>query len=331
MRRMISTAVIIFSIIPCYGKIQINEISAGGSTDWIEVKVSEDISAMDISPLFVTMYYGSNEKVADSSVTLRGRDIPETPYDDRFAVIHFSSAGEADETDDAGDINKNGVRDLYCNNYGLWNTDSVVSIDTDDEPKNGGIIDFTAFSNRDGSANSTITGYMQSASESGEWEACSSPNPQECMAFIGTDGMNSYSTLSRAGAADTNSADDFAMTPYATPGRDNIVGLNSGNGKAAVPLSDKIIYRTDRSSGVIPVRLFIYRECSVKLRIFNAAGSSVYSSDLIRDISPGYFTLEIRESDLRGRRLTGLYPVKLESYAEGRVDKSTIFLVIIRR
>lgn len=329
--RKIIFIILILNFTPVNGQIIINEISAGGSSDWIEIKASEDISAIDISSLFITMYYGSNEKIAGSPVTLRGRDLPETHYDDRFAVIHFSSSSEADETDDTGDINNNGVRDLYCNNYGLWNTDCVVSIDSDDDPENGGIIDFTAFSNRDGSVNSTIAGYMQSASESGEWIKCSSANPQECMTYIGESGMNSYSTLSRRDSADTNSPEDFALTQYATPGRDNIAASAGGNRKAAVPLSDRIIYRPERAGQVIPVKLFIHKKCSARVRIFNSAGSGIYSSDLIKDINPGYFTFDISETDIKGKKLTGLYPVKLEIYADGRAEKSTIFLVIIRR
>jgi hypothetical protein len=271
------------------------------------------------------------KKAAGSPVAQSGRDIPGTPYDDRFAVIHFSSSGEPDETDATGDVNRNGVLDLYCNNYGLWNTACVVSIDTDDDPKNGGIIDFAAYSNRDGSLNSTIEGYMISASDSGEWIKCSSANKQDCMTCTGENGMNSYSTLSRVTSNDTNSPDDFTLTRFATPGRDNIINPVSGNSKAAQPLSDRIIYRPDRSQGIIPVKLFVQKQCSARLKIFNSAGSGIYSSDLIRDINPGYFTLNIRESEIKGKRLTGLYPVKLEVYAEGRTEKSTIYLVIIRR
>lgn len=331
MRKILLLTAFISGYTPVYGKIIINEISAGGSRDWVEIRASEDVSSVDISMLFITMYYGNNEKTAESPVTLRGKDIPETPYDDRFAVIHFSSAGEADETDAEGDINGNGIRDLYCNNYGLWNTDCVVSIDTDDDPENGGIIDFAAFSNRDGSVNSTIAGYMKSASDSGEWITCPSANPQDCMIYIGEDGMNSYSTLSRKETGDTNSADDFILTSYSTPGRDNIVNQIPGNKKAAVPLSDRIIYRPGRGQGIIAVKILVHKTCSARVRIFNAAGSGIYSSDLFKDLNPGFHTLNIRSSDLKGKLLTGLYPVKLEFYAEGCTEKSTIYLVIIRR
>lgn len=331
MRKSILIFCIILHSLPVKGGIIINEISAGGTSDWIEIKATDDVTAIDISNLFVTMYYGSNEKISDFPVTLRGEDIPETPYDDRFAVIHFSSAGEADETDSAGDINGNGVRDLYCNNYGLWNTDCVVSIDSDDLPENGGIIDFAAFSNRDGSVNSTISGYMKSASDAGEWITCSSGNPQECMIFIGGNGMNSYSTVSRKACSDTNSPEDFILTQYATPGRDNITVTNPGNAKSAEILSDRVIYRPERDHGIISISLLIHKKCSIRARIFNAAGSCIYSSDLIKNLNPGYFTLKVREADIKGKKITGLYPAQLEFYAEGHTDKSLVYLVIIKR
>lgn len=331
---MLRIAIIIIAIasaIPAWCGILINEVSAGGPVDWVEIRATEDLPATDISSLFITMYYGSNEKLALSPVTIYGRDIPGTTWDDRFAVIHFSSSGEADETDAAGDLNKNGVRDLYCNNYGLWNTDCVVAIDSDDEPKNGGILDFAAFSNRDGSVNSTIAGYIKSASDSGQWISCASVNVQECMCFIGEEGMNSYSTLSRKEGPDSNSQEDFVLTPYATPGRENIISPGSGHRKTAEPISDRIVYTHGSSTGIITLRMFIYRECSIRFRIFNSAGTSLYSSNLIRDVTPGYFNYGIREDELKGRILTGLYPVKIEVYSDGKTDKSTVYLVIIRR
>jgi len=332
MRTVIIIIFMIFTLnpAPLQGKILINEISAGGSSDWVEIMASEENDSIDISSLFVTMYYVSNEKISALPVTLRGKDIPETPFDDRFAVIHFSSIGE-DETDSSGDINSNGIRDLYCNNYGLWNTDCVVSVDDDDDPSNGGILDFAAFSDRDGTPNSTISSYMENASGYGEWIICTSANPQECMIFTGSKGMSSYSTLSRVSSADTNSPDDFFLTPYATPGRKNIVSSAPGRKHIIKPLTKKIFHRYENGTGVIPVKLFIYRECSIKLRIFNAAGTGTYSSGLIKDVPPGYYTHLIRETKLRGKKLTGLYPVKVEGAADGRTDISTVYLVIIRR
>ncbi len=303
----------------------INEISAGGESDWVEITLSADTESCDISDYFVTMYYGTNEKIAASPATLRKCDLPETPYDDRFAVVHFTKIPTPDETDAAGDINGNGIRDLFCCNYGLWTSDCAVSIDTDDTPENGGIADFVAFSNRDGSANNTVAGYINCAAAAGEWRS-SGTDIQQCAVDIGG-GLKSYSTISRIKGEDTDSLNDFKLTSFATPGRENIINP-SGTGKKLFSTSFK-----NRShimgSGTISIPLFLYRSCSVKIRIFNSAGFTVYTSGLKQDLNPGYYTFEIPEAELRGRILTGLYPVKIEAAGKGSsLDDSIVYLVI---
>jgi len=321
---LIFTSKIIFAI-PL-----ISEISAGGPDDWVEITLSDDTASCDISQYFVTMYYGTNEKIATSPVTLRNRDLPETPYDDRFAVVHFSKVPIDDETDLTGDTNGNGIRDLYCCNYGLWNTDCVVSIDSDDIHTNGGILDFMAFSNRDGSMNSTIEGYINTAAAAGQWESCGSANIQDCAVNIGVDGLNSYSTISRKKGADTNSPDDFAVTPYATPGKENIINADKGKRKLFRTQSKEATH--SYGSGTIRIPLFLYETCSIKLRIFNSTGFTVYSSELREDLTPGYYTFSIPESELRGKILTGLYPVKIEAAGKSsHSETATLFLVMVRK
>lgn len=328
---------ILFFLIPLLFVLQnvfagplINEISAGGSSDWVEVSLSDDTASCDISQYFVTMYYGTNEKIALSPVTLRNRDLPATSYDDRFAVIHFTPAPVEDETDATGDTNRNGVLDLYACNYGLWNTDCVVSIDSDDLPTNGGILDFAAFSNKDGSMNSTIGGYINTAASAGEWEICTNANIQECTVDIGRDGLNSYSTVSRIGKTDTNSLNDFTVTPYSTPGRENITKTGKGKRKLFRTESKEFTHRY--GSGTIRIPVFLYESCSIKLRFFNSTGFILYSSELKEDLNPGYYTFYIQEKELHGKITTGLYPVKLE--AAGKSSKSeseTVFVVVVRK
>lgn len=307
----------------------ISEISAGGQSDWVEITLSENSGSCDISNYFVTMYTGSNEKIAASPVTLENRDLPGTPYDDRFAVVHFTDVPSPDETDISGDINGNGIRDLYCRNYGLWNSDCAVSIDTDDSPSNGGIIDFAAYSSMDGSMNSVIGGYISTAAGSGHWEGCSGADIQQCCIDIGADGLNSSSTISRAGRRDTNSSSDFSVTPYATPGRENIITVNRGNRKLFRPGFKKTSYIY--GGGTIRLPLFIYETCSVKVRIFNSTGFTVYSSELREDLNPGDYSFEIQERNLRGKVLTGLYPVRIEAAGKhSRSENAVIFLAIVR-
>ena len=116
------------------GELLISEIApatAGG--DWVELFFRGACSErLDISRLYVTMYYGENENLSADPVSLSGCDRPDTPWDDRYAVAHPAAPGIPDETDLTGDTNGNGVLDIYCSNYSgsLWNSDCVVAIDS---------------------------------------------------------------------------------------------------------------------------------------------------------------------------------------------------------
>ena len=331
-RPCLSLILIISASTSLRGGVFLNEISAGGSTDWVELKLAPGTEPTDISQLFVTMYYGTNSEIADSPVTLYSFDRPETPWDDRFALIYFTEEQDYDETDMAGDLNGNRVRDLYCANYGLWNTDCCVSIDSDDDPGNNGIIDFMAFSNRDGSINSAIGSYIESASEYGMWNTCPSVNLQDCCCFTGADGMNAWSTLSRTGSPDSNSMDDFILTPYATPGRENIINTSAGRGKILKTLKSRVAHKYRAGAGVVELPLFLYTKTSLRVRIFNSAGMNVYTGPLIADATPGYLTLKINESRLKGRILTGLYPVSIEAVnpGNGRAENFGMILIILK-
>lgn len=333
---LIKPVTLVLTIILCPLKLSaglvINEISTSSSPNWVELKLIGDIPSMDISPYMVTMYYGRSEKIADSPVTLRNYNDPATPFDDRFAVIHFTSDPYADETDESGDINGNGIRDIYCDNYGLWNTDCAVAIDSDKDPGNGGIIDFVALSNRDGSINSTIAGYITDAAGYGAWTGCSSSNLQNCAVDIGPSGLNSYSTVSRRGN-DTNTLNDFNVTPFATPGRENITNPAQGRRKIFKSESKKITHIYSTTPADIRIPLFLFEQSSIKVRIFSSTGIPVYSSELIKDRNPGSFVFAVNDRELKGKTLTGIYPVRIEAVAKSNrgSEASTLLLIIVRR
>lgn len=336
---MIKNSSFIFLIIlllcPLYLKagLVINEISTNSSPNWVELKLTGDTPSMDISSLMVSMYYGKSEQIAHSPVTLKNYNDPATPFDDRFAVIHFTSQAFPDETDEAGDINGNGVRDLYCDNYGLWNTDCVVAIDTDKDPDNGGIIDFVALSNRDGSINASIAKSILKAVEQNAWISCNSENLQDCAVDIGPSGLNSYSSISRKSEEDTNSLHDFIVTPFSTPGRENIIDPEKEKRKIFKSESKKITHLYRNNPSQIKIPFFIFEQSSIKVRIFSSTGVPLYSSALIKDVNPGKFIFTVSDRDLKGKTLTGIYPVKIE--AVGKSNKGsetvTVLLVIVRQ
>ena len=334
--------IIVFSLFmltaQAHAGLLINEIACGTSGgDWVELFFQSDAAeSINISGLYVTMYYGTNESLSSDPVTLYSYDRPETPYDDRFAVVYLTDSLTKDETDLTGDTNNNGIFDIYCGNYSssLWNTDCVVAIDTDDDPTNGGILDFAAYSSRDGEANDTIASYVENAAAAGQWPSCPSANMQDCMIDIGEDGLPSSMTISRKNPPDTNSQDDFSVTAYMTPGKMNIF---SGAGAAG-----KKLFRTVKKKiTVIPshpvlgsgnVDLFVYQQCSIRFRVFSSIGLLLYESPLYSGVNPGNFSVKW---DLRGKNrnaCTGLYLGYIEAVSSAlrKTEVEKIYLMLSR-
>ncbi len=318
------------------GQLLINEFttnSPGG--DWVELfYYSEERESLDISPLFVTMYYGSNEPLAAEAVTLYSYDRPETPYDDRFAVVHLTDPFTPDETDRTGDSNGNGVLDLYCNNYSssLWNTDGVIAIDTDDEPANGGILDFAAYSNQDGSPNSTIVAYVRQVHSQEQWSGFNEDDPQSSMIGIGLNGLGPTESLARTGSADTNGPGDFRVTRYLTPGRANVLFLSGDrDGRLFRPLKKRITCsRTSWLERRGRIELDVYASCNLRFRIFSTIGMMIYESPLQRDIPPGRFAFDWNLEG-RGRPVcTGLYLCRIEATSgeKRKCESQTIFIIV---
>ncbi len=308
-------------------KILINEISSGGKEDWVELfYAGGDVGAAprDISSLFVTMYRGTNFPLASSPITLKPQDDPTTPFDDRFAVVHFIKEPLEDETDQGGDLNGNGVRDIYCPNYGLWNSDCVVSLDRDDDPKNGDILDFVAFSNRDGSMNKSISKYIKYAIEHGEWQRTDSENSQNWCCNIGKDGLKEWSSLSRKSGKDTNTLEDFAVTGFATPGRENI--FISGKSKKIFTLEEQgRVRKINKNSPKLSLNLKVMEKCNMKLRLFTASGLNAGSNLSEESYFPGYRRISMESKNFRGKLKTGLYILHIEAVADGGDSQRKLF------
>lgn len=263
--------------------------------DWVELHLcSTEKVSMDIAPLYVTMYYGTNHPLATEPVTLHSWDSPHTPWDDRYAVVYLTAGDLPDETDRAGDLNGNGIRELYCDNYSnsLWNTDCVVAIDTDDDPANGGIVDFLAYSNRDGSLHASIRSYVTAASRCGAWIM----NDEDCeqsMTHIGQKGLATFQSIIRRGTGDTNTHRDFSVTPFQTPGMPNMAAITGKSSSSLFSIQKKKISMRPRRAGFdsAPIRLLVYRPCSIRFRVFTATGRLLYRSPLRENLMPGIHTL----------------------------------------
>ena len=320
------------------GTLLINEIACEtAGDDWVELfYYDEEETSIDISSLFVTMYYGTNERLGDESITLYSRDRAETPFDDRFSVVHLIRPGMNDETDSTGDTNGNGVLDVYCNNYfsSLWNTDCVVAIDTDDEPTNGGMIDFATYSNRDGSLNATIGSYTGSAIGVGQWVGLAGDNGQACMVDTGPRGLATHQSIARATLHDSNSQTDFVVTSVQTPGRENIISGNFGGTRRLFrALKKTSVLAVEQGSGTpSSIDVFVYEPCNLRFRVFSPLGRLIYESPLYCDVYPGPFSMpwDVRGS---GRRAsTGLHIGLIEATAPRlkRSDSERVFIIPIR-
>jgi hypothetical protein len=316
----------------------INEIACATSgDDWVELfYYSENNESREISSLHITMYYGTSERLSNDPVTIFSYDKPETPWDDRFVVVHLTTPGGIDETDLTGDTNHNGYIDVYCNNYSssLWNTDCIVAIDDDNEPSNNGIIDFAAYSNRDGSLNSTIESHLVTAQDFNKWIKCPGKSSEECMIDIGKEGLMPYMSISRKNAADNNSPDDFANTKYMTPGRENIFSENvAGSKNLFKPKKNKISVTPENyANGNKNIELFVFENCNIRLRIFSSIGMLVYESQLYKDVYPGNFALPWNLQCLGKKAATGLYIAHIEATMKEikKSQEKKIYIIVNR-
>lgn len=328
---LISISSIVFlSTLPSEASLVISEIACATSgDDWVEIRYQSDTkSSILISPLFVTMYYGTNENISSDPVTLYSYDRPETPYDDRFAVVHLCRPGVADETDLTGDTDHNGRIDVYCDNYSgsLWNAECAVAIDTDDDPANG-MIDFVSWSDNDGSPSDTILSYIDAASSHAQWVTSGSAT-QSCMIAVASGGLKSFESIIRT-SGDTNSNADFSVTACQTPGRENVLKTSGSSSKIFHPEKSRILVIPGSPDHRSECAIQVNERCSMRMRVFTDIGQPVFDSELIKEVSPGRIVIPWRTS---GGIRTGLYIALIEAnISSGKKTQSAkIFFIVTR-
>jgi len=329
--RFIFVCFLLITTTPLFAGLVISEVAPSTSgDDWVEIFFDDPgRKSMDISKLYVTMYYGTNEPLSKDPVTIYSYDRPETPYDDRYVVVHLTAPNTLDETDYTGDTNRNGRIDLYCNNYSgsLWNAECVVSIDTNDDPTDG-MIDFVAWSHNDGSPSGTILGYLESAIRAGKWQGAIPAN-QSMMIPVPKNGIESYQSISRKGIHGTSSASDFAVTSFPTPGRPNLFSSQSTAAKIFSVEKSKITVIPGHYEHKAESELMVGAQCDLRMRVFSDIGQLVYDTGRLRDIAPGRFILEWKNSD---RAKSGLYIAQIEGSipSERRNHVKKIFFIVTR-
>lgn len=311
-------------------KVLISEFTTKGSDCYIEVVcVGEAGESIDISSLYVSFNYSPSGKIkhlGDEPITLYTEDRANTAFDDRFAVIHVKTDGIT-ETDEAGDCNGNGVRDIYAEKATqLFNTSGFVVIYDD---KNC-MIDFAAYSDSMSKFNSNLAPKAIAAlnANPGQWTAVDEKNVAASCIDIGKNGLEAYMSVCRNGQ-DTNTRDDFVVTNFSTPGAENIL---------TSPIKESLLFKftdktipSSKSAGVANVKLFVTQICSLRLRVFSSTGRLVYESQLYKDIFPGKYILRWEGKTFAGAK-AGLYTAVVESTGgsvRGSVTR-TAFIILGR-
>jgi len=315
-----------------FGALLINEFATNTSCDWVELTLTPPDTEMDISNLFVTAYYGESSiaPLARKPVTIRSYNLPETPYDDRYVVVHLTDPNGISETDDVGDLNGNGIRDIYCNNYSasLWNTSGLVAIDNDRDYRNG-MIDCVAYSNMQEPFNSNVKNYVEAAASKEKWVIING-NAQASCVDIGKNGLASYMSVCRRSGAHTNSAADFFVSRFQTPGRDNLEVSLVPEKDIIKILSGKVFCKMDAQRQRAHVDVFISQSCNLRLRVFGVTGRLIYESPLHRKIDPGFFTMVWEGNSFRKNLPCGIYPAVIEATGNeirGSVSRKFLFIL----
>lgn len=324
--------IIIFIINNSFAQLLISEIApATSGEDWVELYYnSAQRDSLEISSYFVTMYYGTNENLSDQPVTIYSYNRPETPYDDRFIVVHLTNSAEKDETDLTGDTNKNGQIDIYCNNYynSLWNSDCIVAIDTNDTYQDG-MLDFVAYSNYDKSLNSSVLKYLEYAINNKEWQ--SSINLQDSLFKIPQNGLTRYQSICRLNYQDNNNKNDFTITKFQTPGQKNKIHVNIPGNKKIFTLHKKKIFSRLKGTNRPTCLLTIFNPCKISLKVFSRYGQLIFKSKLYSEVHPGSFKLTWNISHSKKIR-TGIYYGLIEAASSRTKSIQTQkFIFIISR
>lgn len=185
---------------PHDGSILINELAVGESADkWAELFCAE--GPVDISHFALTDRAGFDEILSEKSITLKTGE---------YAVVHWAEG--ADESDEAGDINKNGLRDIYLSDRPVSSTDDAVFL------MFGSLIyDAVLWTNGDGKIGIDAKAHYKAAGDAGHWV----PRGDAEAVAVRT-GRSNESIGRIPSGKDGNAQSDWAIQIRPSPGRVNV-------------------------------------------------------------------------------------------------------------
>jgi hypothetical protein len=312
-----------------FAGLSISEIAPGtAGADWVELSFHSDKKeSVVISSLYVTMYYGANEPLSANPVTLYSYNRAETPWDDRYAVVYLTDALTPDETDLTGDTNGNGRLDIYCANYAmsLWNAECCAALDSNDDPSDG-MLDFAVWSDGEGDPSETIGKYTESASSHGHWSG--TVYDRAACIKVPKGGLSRSQSIIRISETGTNSAANFTVTDFQTPGGGNAAGRSCERALFSI-VRRKIPVVPDDPERKAECRLQLNSECDIRMKVFSDTGRLVYESQKREDVPPGPVSFEWPCRTAR----SGLYIGVIEgsSSESKRLLKERFFFIVARR
>lgn len=185
---------------PQVGDIAINEVHLSDEK-WAEIKVLK--GPMDISFLRLSNLEGQDEVIAQFPTTLQTGEL---------AVVRWDKVGQ-DETDERGDMNRNGVRDLYLADPPPFVTDDQLALMYVDQ-----ILDAVVWTNNDGEMSVTQVKDANVLLTTDQWIGTLDRKNQIGAVVLPTE---KNSSIGRISENDANKKDDWGILDPSTPGKEN--------------------------------------------------------------------------------------------------------------
>lgn len=190
-------------------QVRITEVAFAASIDWVEL-YNYGETAIDIANFMLTDLDGTDSQIADQKTMLAPG---------KYAVIYWDDTG-LDETDDSGDLNNNGIVDLYVNDTGLSATDDELVLMS---ASNGGqYIDAVCWSTGVGEFTSSEDKDVELLADNGQWNiAGDTVTKSDCWSDASKISNGQAIGRLNPAAPDTDSKNDWYLFKLPTPGEDN--------------------------------------------------------------------------------------------------------------
>lgn len=224
------------------GAVVINEVNPRDEKiDWAELYCAA--GPVDISTCILTDLEGEDQRLADGPVTLASG---------QYAVVHWTAG--TDEVDGTGDLNHNGVVDLYVGDRPPTSTDDVLVL-----VQGQNKLDAVCWSNNDGKWADAEAKDLRELMTGNDWQAGDKRGEAACVA-IG----NSEQSIGRVpNGTDHNRPGDWVKVVSPTPGAANTALVRPSTGSLLIvavnpanPLGDTAkLYCVSGSINIAPFTL----------------------------------------------------------------------------